>query len=206
MDKPKLVGIHKANIEITVETGLMIGGISEVKIGGLDNPVIKVKKRTDNGVVEIPYIPGSSLKGKTRFLLEMKYKETEKMKTINKLFGLSQAEENENYITRAIFRDLYPEKFENITEIKPENTIEIKKGILSAKPRFMERIVPGTKFTGEIIINEFEGDKIDEFKELIEEGLKLLQNNYLGGSGTRGYGKVKVGEMNWKKVMEWSAW
>ena len=49
---------------ITTDTGLHIGGLSEtLKIGGTDNPVI----RDAFGRI---LIPGSSLKGKIRSLLE----------------------------------------------------------------------------------------------------------------------------------------
>ena len=51
--------------QIKVITGLHIGGSSEfMEIGGVDNPIIK------NPVNNEPYIPGSSLKGKMRSLME----------------------------------------------------------------------------------------------------------------------------------------
>jgi CRISPR-associated protein Csm3 len=58
----------KIFIEGTIEalTGLHIGGTNnELSIGGMDNAVIK------NPVTKKPYIPGSSLKGKMRSLLEI---------------------------------------------------------------------------------------------------------------------------------------
>lgn len=46
-------------------TGTRIGGTQEkFEIGGIDNPVIK------DPLTDLPYIPGSSLKGKLRHLLE----------------------------------------------------------------------------------------------------------------------------------------
>jgi CRISPR-associated protein Csm3 len=49
-------------------TGLRIGTASDViEIGGLDNPVVK------HPVTNLPYIPGSSLKGKMRMLLELRH-------------------------------------------------------------------------------------------------------------------------------------
>lgn len=51
--------------EIVCVTGLHIGGSTEgIEIGGVDNPVIK------DPLTELPYIPGSALKGKLRSLLE----------------------------------------------------------------------------------------------------------------------------------------
>jgi len=51
--------------KIKLESGLHIGaGNDEIHIGGIDSPVIK------NPLTNVPYIPGSSLKGKMRCLLE----------------------------------------------------------------------------------------------------------------------------------------
>jgi len=73
----KLKKIIKVEGQIKVLTGLHIGaGDSEIKIGGIDNPVVKDKDG-------YPYIPGSSLKGKCRSLLEI-------------LFGFYRVEKNED--------------------------------------------------------------------------------------------------------------
>jgi CRISPR-associated protein Csm3 len=54
------------NVVLTVVTGLHIGsGDAGIEIGGVDLPVVKDK-------MNMPYIPGSSLKGKMRSLLEMR--------------------------------------------------------------------------------------------------------------------------------------
>ena len=69
---------------ILVKTGLHIGGAKNaLNIGGLDSPVIK----TPNG---LPYIPGSSLKGKIRSLLSLKEGVTElsnESDILKKIFG-----------------------------------------------------------------------------------------------------------------------
>ncbi|MBT9142120.1 MAG: CRISPR type III-associated RAMP protein Csm3 [Syntrophomonadaceae bacterium] len=58
-------GKHVLKGKIECLTGLHIGGMTEgIEIGGLDNPVTK------DPLTELPYIPGSSLKGKLRSLLE----------------------------------------------------------------------------------------------------------------------------------------
>jgi CRISPR-associated protein Csm3 len=63
----QLVDIAEIKGKIIVKTGLRIGaGDTEMRIGGLDNPIIKHPHTLE------PYIPGSSLKGKVRSLLEMK--------------------------------------------------------------------------------------------------------------------------------------
>src|SRR3990172_13093879 len=62
----KLTEIKKLEGTITLRSGLHIGsGNMEMHIGGTDSPVIKHPHTLE------PYIPGSSLKGKVRSLLEM---------------------------------------------------------------------------------------------------------------------------------------
>lgn len=65
MNYDKLLGKVHIQAEIECKTGLHIGGTTKgIEIGGLDNPVIK------DPLTEQPYIPGSSLRGKLRSLLE----------------------------------------------------------------------------------------------------------------------------------------
>ena len=65
MSEYKLKEIYKISGKIKLETGLHIGGDEGViEIGGNDNPIVR-DISTGN-----PYIPGSSLKGKMRYLLE----------------------------------------------------------------------------------------------------------------------------------------
>ncbi|MCW1304937.1 MAG: type III-A CRISPR-associated RAMP protein Csm3 [Candidatus Parvarchaeota archaeon] len=190
--------------KLKVLTGLHIGGIKEAfKIGGLDNPFIKIKKV---GEAEEPYIPGSSLKGKIRCLLELEEGKEELCSCGNcmicKLFGPHKSEKKEP--SRVIFRDAYLEencRGKEILEIKPENIIHRCKGT-AEHPRFIERVVPGTVFKVEILLNVFEDDNEKEMLEKLKHGFELLQENYLGGSGTRGYGKVDVNEIieNIKKI------
>ncbi len=81
----KLKGYRNIEGIIEVVTGLHIGGSAAIiEIGGNDNPVIK------NPVTKEPYIPGSSLKGKMRSLLEWKLQLIDCRKKIN-------GEENKNY-------------------------------------------------------------------------------------------------------------
>ena len=81
----KLIKKIKINTTLTLLTGLHIGGSSEnVEIGGIDNAVIKLATKNNQ-----PYIPGSSLKGKMRCLLEQVAGAAEVGgdKIINNLFG-----------------------------------------------------------------------------------------------------------------------
>ncbi len=213
------------NGTIKVVTGLHIGGSKEsVQIGGTDSPVITTKllyqdnKTQSEKVIEIPYIPGSSIKGKIRSLLELAYDSSPKKDNILKLFGYAKNEnssktdnsgysENEsssktdNSITRLIVRDAFPTKEwidkvaknEAITEIKGENRID--KITSMADPRFIERVVPDVTFELTFIIRIFNGDSEKDFLTLLEEGIRMLEDSYLGGQGSRGYGKIKI-EMN----------
>jgi len=63
----KLTNISEIKGKIILKSGLHIGaGDMEMHIGGTDNPVIKHPHTLE------PYIPGSSLKGKVRALLELR--------------------------------------------------------------------------------------------------------------------------------------
>jgi CRISPR-associated protein Csm3 len=215
----KLIGKIIIKSKIETLTGLHIGGLKEtLKIGGLDNPVI----RDAQGRV---FIPGSSLKGKIRCLLEragypdktrQNNKENsskEKNETpcscgtciICKLFGTHQSKNIEE-IRRLIFRDAYLvgddgriieswEAREKYLEVKPENVIDRITGTAKS-PRFIERVVAGVKFDSEIILDVYDEDLenengLEKMLNTIITGLKLLEDDYLGGSGSRGYGKVK---------------
>ncbi len=212
--KTTLKLIKKIKLEGTIEalTGLHIGGSSQgLEIGGVDNPIIR------DTLSNQPYIPGSSLKGKIRSLLEKNYgitndrtKFTDKgvcidpEHPITKVFGLpAEVSERENKISsRLIVRDSYltdesekalfqsPFTDAPYTEIKTE--IVVDRVTAAATPRPLERVPKGAKFKFELILNIFEGDNEEEFIKLIKQGIALLNDDYLGGSGTRGSGKVNM--------------
>lgn len=190
-------------IEIEIMTGIHIGaGNDAVQIGGVDSSVIK------DPVSSLPYIPGSSLKGKIRCLLETEGGYSENDDTINDYFGptseyLKAKKDDKNYSqkpTRLIFRDLSlsgedKEKFKNgeiTTEFKTEIVIDRNKG--TAKDgglRSIERVPPSVRFKGEILIRYFDNE-LDSIINVLNKGVQLLNKDYLGGSGSRGYGAVKV--------------
>ncbi|MDK2896917.1 MAG: CRISPR-associated protein Csm3 [Candidatus Atribacteria bacterium] len=203
----RFVGKLFLRCDIETLTGLHIGGTKDsVEIGGLDNPVIK----TIDGK---PYIPASSLKGKIRCLLERKdgvQQSGEKGNPcgcgnceICQLFG-AHSDKNKT-ITRLCFRDAFlnykkyidlvkslnflDEEEIPLTEEKMENIIDRLKGT-AKHPRPMERVPAGATFTTKIILNFYEGDDIERLIRKLWEGLRLLEDDYLGGSGTRGYGEV----------------
>lgn len=191
---------------LTIESGLHIGsGNDKMQIGGIDSPVIK------DPVTNLPYIPGSSLKGKFRSLLETEgnYEGGEKNKTLNTLFGnntaylkdLKDDEKKKLTPTRFIFRDLFlakdhKEEYEQglrFNETKGEVKISRSTGTADKMgPRFIERVPPWTEFEGTILVREFDGDNGEDFKKILLKAAELLKNDYLGGSGSRGYGAVTI--------------
>lgn len=206
-----LEGIYVLNIKLELLSGLYIGGNdSGFDIGGADSDVIR------NPLTNEPYIPGSSLKGKLKSLLKYHIKEVDiiekdivfKDSNITNIF--KPIDEGNVKITRAIFRDLTltkesKEELQNIlgigcfTEIKAENKVNPISG-KSDSPRFIERVPAGAMFEGEIVLNVFDGDNKEIMMENIKKSLKLLEMNYLGGNGTRGYGRVKVEFDEFKEV------
>lgn len=213
----QLVKKIKINTSITLITGLHIGGNSEnVEIGGIDNPVIKLASKGD-----VPYIPGSSLKGKMRCLLEQAAgaPKVGLDAKVNNLFGITESKANNatNQPSKIIVRDAMlsvdSKKMlldcDNLdmpyTENKFENVIDRVKGI-AQHPRQTERVPAGAEFNAEFIINVWDDDKEEELMALFEKGIRLLENDYLGGSGSRGYGQIKFGEMKKTEFSDANNW
>lgn len=213
----QLVKKIKINTPITLITGLHIGGNSEnVEIGGIDNPVVKLASKGD-----VPYIPGSSLKGKMRCLLEQAAgaPKVGLDAKVNNLFGITESKANNtsNQPSKIIVRDAMlsddSKKMlldcDNLdmpyTENKFENVIDRVKGI-AQHPRQTERVPAGAIFNAEFIINIWDDDKEEELMALFEKGIRLLENDYLGGSGSRGYGQIKFGEMKKTELSDANNW
>lgn len=194
--------------KISCETGLHIGGTSEgIEIGGLENIVIRDPK------TDLPFIPGSSLKGKMRTLLELSYKESSENIIINKgepckcgkcipckIFG-SSAPDNKSKDdkgrqqgpTRLVVRDSFTTSLKLETELKSENTIN--RITSEANPRSMERVPRGTEFEFEMIFSVYEDEDYSNFLKLLDS-MKMLEDSYLGGSGTRGYGQIQFKDIS----------
>lgn len=186
--------------KIRLITGLHIGGSVEFSaIGAIDSPVIKDVISND------PFIPGSSLKGKLRYLLQRQYQrnidvsgrhENDEPEVL-RLFGSTNTNE-ENRISRLYFSDAFISNkkdlekigIESITEVKFENSINRFTAV--ANPRQIERVIRGSKFDLEIIYNIQNEEEVEEDFERLKEAFKLLEFDYLGGSGSRGYGRVKI--------------
>jgi CRISPR-associated protein Csm3 len=171
-----------------------------------------------------PYIAGSSIKGKIRSLLEHYFRlvdptkegniidsssdfgDVHKRDLIIQLFGESAEKKSTGLqITRAIFRDcfitnevrkayinnkieLFEEKAENVID---RNTGTTKQGGL----RHIQRVPSAVEFDFDISIRVFENDNVELLEDIIKLGIKLLELDALGGSGSRGYGKVEFSDI-----------
>lgn len=202
----KLVNKIVVSTTLTVVTGLHIGGSKDnVEIGGIDNPVIKVATRKNE-----PYIPGSSLKGKMRCLLEqvngaIKVGDSP---IVNNLFGYASNNQpsklivRDAYLTESALKKLKEAPLDMpYTENKYENTIDRVKG-KAEHPRQSERVPAGAEFAIEMVINVWDNDNKEVLLQMLKDGLNLIENDYIGGSGSRGYGQVKFGELS---IVELSA-
>lgn len=205
---------------IECKTGLHIGGSNDsVEIGGSDNVVIR------DSITNLPFIPGSSLKGKLRSLIELndpvfvdnlvdaikeekKFGENPKREIEDsdravKVFGGSVENKTIRFPTRIIVRDSYPsdgtkklwKKHNSVidgAELKYENKLGRYKS--EANPRNIERVPKGSEFEFEIIFSVYEGE--DNNIDDIFYAMTLLEDNYLGGSGSRGFGQVAFKNIN----------
>jgi len=191
--------------ELELVTGLHIGTSGSFSaIGTVDAFVIR------DPYTKIPIIPGSSLKGKMRYLLyktlnnhvEERKDIQEEGQTIKRLFGGS----NPVVESRLKFQDikLKEESVEELkkldldlpfAEIKFENTIHRTTGV--AMPRQLERVPAGAKFDFKMTYDIEKESELEEDLKNIYNMMDLLEEDYLGGHGTRGYGRVKFND---KKV------
>lgn len=189
-------------------TGLHIGGSKDkVEIGGVDSPVLR------DPVTRRPYIPGSSLKGKMRMLLEYVTGSVNRTGEVHncakadcpvcRIFGSSAAEERKCGPTRLLVRDAYPDdttiglwdKMDSellFAEMKSENYLN--RITSAANPRFLERVVKGSTFNLEMVYGMYDVDDGQddlEFFKHVQTSLLLLEQSALGGNGSRGYGQIK---------------
>ena len=205
--------------KILLKSGLHIGGNKDtMQIGGIDNPVMK------NPLTNMPYIPGSSLKGKMRFLLEhyLNYVKGDgkipgltvdgKVNKIAIIFGHLEHTENSSDTkpTRIIFSDcniigardetgnliedleyLKEKMLSNFVEAKTEVAINRITGTAQGGAlRTIERVPAGVVFDLHIVLKNYE-ESDESNLEIIKKGLKLLENDALGGSCSRGSGRIE---------------
>ncbi|MEI7988528.1 MAG: type III-A CRISPR-associated RAMP protein Csm3 [Chloroflexota bacterium] len=205
--------IIKAIIE--AKTGLHIGGSGGgLEIGGIDKAVIR------DPLTNYPYIPGSSLRGKMRSQLE-KYLGLPQNNRIGRvnihtcktaaeydakggcpvchIFGVPGEVEASGstllLVRDAILTEESAEKLDkahtdfSYTELKTE--VAIDRVTSAASPRNLERVPAGAKFGPvELVFNIYGAADVERFKYILD-GLQLVEDDYLGGSGSRGSGKVQ---------------
>ncbi len=184
---------------IKLETGMHIGASKDfAPIGAVDAPFIR------DVVTQEPNLPGSSIKGKLRTLLVKSHCDSYIMNTIDKdkleikrLFGSAdpimpaRLQFYDLFITdetRQLFANIATDTY--MGEVKFENVINRIDG--SAKPRQIERVPAGTVFEFKVAYNIENEAEVTEDMKILQEGLALLEIDYLGGHGSRGYGRVSI--------------
>src|SRR5579884_1287495 len=215
--------------DLECRTGLHIGaGKGSLEIGGADNPVVK-------DAFGLPYVPGSSLRGKLRSLLEQSsgmavpselvYLSKRKGQEVRihqsdrpddeicLLFGRNPGRmervEGEAIETRSASparltvydapldpESITPQMRENlddeITELKSENAID--RITSQSNPRTLERVPAGARFRVRMVLDVLcEEDKA--LAARLFEGLRLLEDDALGGGGSRGSGRVRFSNL-----------
>ena len=220
----KLIGKLILEGEMLCESGLHVGaGKGSLEIGGADNPVVKDAQGR-------PYVPGSSLRGRIRSLLEqatgmavpseLVYISKRKGQEVRIhqsdrpddeiciLFGRSPGrmekagggDESGVHATPArlsvfdaplIAGSITPQMLENLddelTEVKSENAID--RITSQANPRTLERVPAGARFKIRMVLDLLCAEDA-VLPALLVQGLALLQDDALGGGGSRGNGRV----------------
>jgi CRISPR-associated protein Csm3 len=198
---------------LTLLTGLHIGGTnSSMSIGGIDKGVIR------NPLTNQPFIPGSSLKGKMRSLLEVsngKFTDAgvdKKPRYIASTTGdaadlFGNAVTDNQKPSRLIVRDCELSKEieangmphdawllskTDIPYTEGKTEVVIDRITSAANPRQIERVPAGAKFKLNMVLNVWEGEAEATLIANLFKSLKLLKDDYLGGSGSRGYGQIGI--------------
>lgn len=216
MDKQiQLYGRVFIRTHIKALTGLHIGGSNtDLEIGGLDKAVIR------NPLTKRPYIPGSSLRGKMRSqmekLLGLPQNQPIGQVTIHTcqskdefaknggcpvctVFGVP-AEKDYNNHTRLVVRDaeLTDESAQSLIDARTEllygelkTEVAIDRVTSAATPRTLERVPAGAVFgPAELVFGIYQASDFQRL-EIVTNAMQLVEDDYLGGSGSRGSGKVK---------------
>lgn len=181
---------------IKCRTGMLIGGVDEgLDIGGIDKTFVR------DPVTGKPMIPGSSLKGKMRSLIELRDKKyssngaphghsREGCKDENcdicVVFGSTS--DTKRGPTRLIVRDALMDG-ETMGERKTENVINRLTG-KAEHPRTFERVPAGSTFSFEMVFGIYNPEDKRRLR-MVFEAMSFLEDSYLGSSGTRGYGRIE---------------
>lgn len=213
--KIKMYGRIFIEADIKAVTGLHIGGSGVgMEIGGIDNAIIR------NPVTNQPYIPGSSLRGKMRSQLEKSLGLEQNNRVGNVYIHTCKTEAEYNkgngcpvchvfgvpgeveatgpalLVVRDVNLDQKSaaelDKAKSdlpYAELKTEVTID--RVTSAATPRTLERVPAGAVFgPAEMVFGVYDKADIDRFEHVVN-ALQLVEDDYLGGSGSRGSGKVE---------------
>ena len=186
-------GKIKITASLKILTGLHIGGTGTFSpIGATDSPVVC------DTLTGRPIVPGSSLKGKMRWLLASKLSPSaipsspnNDPAAVKRLFGAGAPD---IIRSRLQFSDCFlsnTKELESVgfTEVKTENGID--RITCQANPRQIERVVSGAKFSVVICYDIPESEtEMEEDLNNLASAMRLLQIDYLGGHGSRGSGRV----------------
>jgi CRISPR-associated protein Csm3 len=200
--------------KLKAKTGLHIGGSGAgLEIGGVNNEIIR------NPLNNQPYIPGSSLRGKMRSLTEKRFGLPQNNEIGNvtihtcqeksdyeccstcKIFGVPAEEEfGIPTPTRLLVRDvaLTEESVKALLKAKTDlafaelkTEVAIDRVTSAAVPRDLERVPAGAVFgPAELVLGVYGEGDFALLKPALE-ALQLVEDDYLGGSGSRGSGKVE---------------
>jgi CRISPR-associated protein Csm3 len=220
----RMIGRVRLESKLHVLTGLHIGaGKETIEIGGIDNPVIKHPHTGE------PFVPGSSLKGKMRYILEWAFgtirqdghpwgfNENDEQQTFNhldpvqRIFGTPAKRGTwDGGPTRIICRDalLNPEWRDGVlkrglglTEDKTEVVIDRLAGKAHDRvgPRQTERVPAGAQFDAEFTFRLYDtgdgGARDRQCLAWLIQAFDILEQDALGGSGSRGYGRVRFADL-----------
>ncbi|MCL4520723.1 MAG: type III-A CRISPR-associated RAMP protein Csm3 [Firmicutes bacterium] len=208
---PHLQQIWQVRARLTCVTGCHVGGGRDtLEIGGVDNPVVR------HPTTQLPYLPGSSLKGKFRSLLEAADGKGHNGAPcgcarpecrVCTYFGPHRTPRHDLKPTRFLFRDAFltGESTRALTEAaearglfyveeKYENTIN-RRTHVAEHPRVQERVPAGTTFDFVLGVRVYQGDDQSKMRQTIEEMIRLLAHDALGGGGSRGSGQVRLDDV-----------
>ena len=205
-----LYGKLKISGRLTLLTGTHIGASSEFSpIGAVDSVVVR------DPLTKEPILPGSSVKGKMRTLLAKAFasetgtlnsKIEDDPDTVKRLFGSHRPEIRParlqffdlrmNPDNKAMLKNADTDLY--LSEIKFENTINRQTAM--AMPRQIERVPAGSVFDFHIMYSVENMDEVKEDVEHIASAMALLQTDYIGGHGSRGYGKLAISQIDLKVI------
>lgn len=209
----KWTHVVEMTFEIGLVDGMRIGGAGGgLEIGGIDPNLMALK----DPVSGEPYVPGSSLKGKLRSILEKEQGLTMDGQPcrcgrmscpVCPVFGPHMNMRVECGPPRLTVRDAhftlaYAKKWKEnpVLEAKTENIINRSRGT-AEHPRTQERVPSGAVFQAEMLLKVFEGDNSDKMVKDLKHALAVLQRfDSLGAGGSRGSGRIEILNFAEKKV------